>query len=91
MVTASDLVTRLLESRHGFGVAEGLQGLFQSGEVLVPDQHGSRTTVAGEHDALVFALGAVDEIGQMVTHGPQRLHAYGHNVAPFLGEDDGDD
>jgi hypothetical protein len=64
---------------HGFGVAEDLQRLFKGGKIVISDQHGGWSAVACNNDALVFTLGSVDEVRQVIAHGTQRLYGHGHN------------
>ncbi len=56
-LAASDFVVRLSGVRHDCGVVEDLQGLFEGREILVPDQYGGWSAVAGDNDTLVLALG----------------------------------
>ena len=43
--------------------------LLEFGEVLGADQDGGLATVARDHDAVVLALDAIDQLGKMVADG----------------------
>ena len=60
-VTRSDRRFGLDEISDCFGVAEEFESLFEAVEVVWAYEDRGRPSVAGDHDALVFAIHAVDE------------------------------
>ena len=62
-------------------VAEEFEGLFETVEIVGADQHGGGSTVAGDDDAFVFTVDAVDEFGESILHVPQRVRRHGHDCA----------
>lgn len=62
-----------------FGVAENGERLLELSEVFGADDYGRITAVARDDDPLVLVLDAIDDFGQMISYGPQRLSRHGHN------------
>ena len=56
----------LADVRESFRVTEDVERLFQLSEIFEADENRSRVAVAGDDDALVLALDAVDELKKMV-------------------------
>ncbi len=70
----------------GLWVAEDRQGLFVFGQVLGAENNGDGASVAGDRDALVLLLDAVDDLAEVVADGATRLNGHAHNRgahAPF--------
>jgi hypothetical protein len=64
-----------------FGVAENGERLLKLSEVFGADDYGRIMAVARADDPLVLVLDAIDDFGQMVSNGPQRLVAMATTVA----------
>jgi hypothetical protein len=67
---------------EGLRVAEHRQGLLQLGEVLGAEQYRDLAAFAGDGHPLVVLLNPVDQLGQVVPNGSQRLSGHGHNRGP---------
>jgi len=68
----------------GYFVTEKFKRFFQTGKVLGTDQYRSRSTVASNDDALVFAGDAIDKLGESILNVSQRVCRHGHNCAQRL-------
>lgn len=58
---------RLPKLPHGLVVGDQLERLFEGLEIFRADEHGRRAPVACDDDALVLALNALDDLGEMVS------------------------
>lgn len=75
---AHDVVTgiggiSLADVRQRIRVSEYLEGLLDLGQVVGADQDRGRAPVAGEGDAFVLVLDAVNDLAEVVTDLPERL------------------
>ena len=78
-ITAGICGVGLSDVGECFGIAEDVEGLFELGEILGTDQHGSRMAVAGHDDPFVVVFHPVDHLAEVVPHIAQGVGTHGHN------------
>lgn len=70
---------RLADVGQGLRVTEDGQGLLEFGQVLGAEDDGDGSAVAGDGDALVFALHPRDHIAEVVADVAEWLNGHVHN------------
>jgi hypothetical protein len=66
------------------GIAEDRQGVLELGQVGGAQQYCCLAAVSRDHDAVVFALDAIDDFGKMVSDAAKRFRSHATIVALIL-------